>query len=368
MRSATRHRSIVPLLAASAAMTLAACGSDDDATDAAAAPVTTEAAETDSPEESSDPDAAPEATTAETTAANGGDRAEAVPAGGTVTIVDAQERSVDVPLDPETVVVMDWSAIRTLNDFGVEIDGAPEAVGTLPDDLTGIAESADVVGTLFEPDYEAISALEPDLIIVGSRSGTPEVVAEMERISPAVIDMTVHYENAEEQVPQFVERVEQLASIFGVEEEATERLDAIEDDIADTAADAEASGLETMFVQVSGGTVSAYGPGSRFGIVYDDFGFTPTAAPVDEEGSHGQEISQEFFVEYNPGAVFVLDRSKTIGEDASPALEVLSNGLVDTTDAAANDNIVEVDGFSWYIATYAPTSFEQMISDAQSVL
>ncbi|WP_420453567.1 siderophore ABC transporter substrate-binding protein [Ilumatobacter sp.] len=287
---------------------------------------------------------------------------------GTVTIDDAQGRAVEVPRAPETVVVMDWSTIRTLSDFDIEVDGAPQAVGSLPDDLASVSESASSAGTLFEPDYEAISALDPDLIIVGSRSGTPEVVAEMERITPAVIDMSVRYEDAQDQIPQFVERVEQLSTIFGFEDAASERLDAILAEIDETADAAEASDLSTMFVQVSGGTVSAYGPGSRFGIVFDDLGFTPTDAPVDDEGSHGQEISQEFFARYDPGAVFVLDRSKTIGEEATPAAEVLANGLVDTTEAATNDRIVEVDGFSWYIATYSPTSFEQIIADVRSVL
>src|SRR5690606_6723432 len=125
----------------------------------------------------------------------------------------------------------------------------------------------------FEPDYEAINALNPDLIIVGSRSGTPEVVAEMERIQPAVIDMSVRYENAEDQVPQLFERVEQLASIFGKEAEAETRLTKIRNDIDEINKEAGASKLSALFVQVSGGTVNAYGPGSRFGIVYDDFGF-----------------------------------------------------------------------------------------------
>jgi iron-siderophore transport system substrate-binding protein len=366
----TRHRLHLTASAATVlALTLAACGSDD--TGSADEAATTEPAATDSASdtESAPATEAPADDTASTEApSTDAPTTDAPAAGDTVSITDSQGRTVEVPRNPETVVVLDWSAIRTLTDFGVEVDGAPQAVGTLPDDLAPVAESAALAGTLFEPDYEAISAMEPDLIIVGSRSGTPEVVAEMERITPAVIDMSIRYENAEEQIPQFIERVEQLSTIFAFEDEASERLGAIEASISDTAEAAAASELSTMFVQVSGGTVGAYGPGSRYGIVFDDLGFAPTDAPVDDEGSHGQEISQEFFVQYNPGVVFVLDRSKTIGEEASPALEVLSNGLVDTTDAAENDRIVEVDGFSWYIATYAPSSFEQILADVQSVL
>jgi iron complex transport system substrate-binding protein len=121
-----------------------------------------------------------------------------------------------------------------------------------------------------------------------------------------------------------------------------------------------------MIVQVSDGTVSAYGPGSRFGTVYEDFGYTPTEAPVGDGGSHGEEISQEFFVEYDPDVLFVLDRAKAIGQDETPALDVLEDGLVGSTQAAQDDRIVEVDGFSWYLATSAPSSWQQMIDDVRA--
>jgi iron complex transport system substrate-binding protein len=123
-----------------------------------------------------------------------------------------------------------------------------------------------------------------------------------------------------------------------------------------------------MVVQVSDGTVSAYGPGSRFGTVYEDFGYKPTGAPLDDKGGHGEEISQEFFVQYNPGVLFVLDRAKVVGQKQAPALDVLNNGLVGTTDAAKDKKIVEIDGFSWYIATSAPSSWQQMIKDVQGSL
>jgi iron complex transport system substrate-binding protein len=358
-RTTTRARWSTAVFLVAGTIAGVACGGDDDDTaegGSVAAVTDLDTVAAGSPDTTEPVSTAPAATTGEATA------------GETVEIVDAQSRTVEVPVDPEVVVVMDWSVIRTLTDFDVEVDAAPLFQGGLPDDLAGIPDAAAPVGTLFEPDYEAISALQPDLIIVGSRSGTPEVVAEMERITPAVIDMSVRYENAEDQLPQFRARVEQLATIFAFEDDAATRLDAIEADMEQLRTDAQASGLTAMFVQVSGGTVSAYGPGSRFGIVYDAFGYTPTDAPIDSEGSHGQEISQEFFLQYDPGAVFVLDRSKAIGEDAAPALEVLDNGLVNETDAATNDRIVEVDGFSWYLATFAPSSFEQMIADARAGL
>lgn len=287
----------------------------------------------------------------------------------TVSITDAQGRTIDVPVNAEVVVATDWSVIRTLTDLGIEVDAVPTANSTLPDDIAHYADGdVPAIGTLQEPDYEAINELEPDLVIIGGRSGTPEVLAEMEKISPVVIDMSVRYEEPSGQLTVTEERVVQLGSLFGEEDQAQELMDDLNAQIEELGSQVTEAGETALFVQVSGGTASAYGPGSRFGIVYDAFGYADTGAPVDEEGSHGQEISQEFFTEYNPGVLLVLDRAAAIGSDEAPALEVLDNDLVNQTDAATNDKIQLVDGFSWYIAGSAPSSIQQMIDDVRATL
>ncbi|WP_153394916.1 siderophore ABC transporter substrate-binding protein [Ornithinicoccus halotolerans] len=290
-------------------------------------------------------------------------------AGETVTIVDAQDREVEVPVEPEVIVAMDWGVIRTLSDLGVEVDGVPGMAGALPADLAGYAEG-DVaqVGTVFEPDYEAIEAMNPDLVIVGSRSGTPEVVAEFENFAPAVVDLSVREESPDELFDLVEERVLQLGEIVDRTDEAQQLMGDLRVEVEAVRTEAEASGETAMVVQVSDGTVAAYGPNSRFGTVFKDFGYAATDAPVDGTGSHGEEVSQEFFVQYNPGVLFVLDRAKAIGEEQTPALDVLNNGLVGTTDAAANDTIVELDGFSWYLAPAAPSSWQQMVDDVRASL
>ncbi|MVA76202.1 ABC transporter substrate-binding protein [Auraticoccus sp. F435] len=282
----------------------------------------------------------------------------------TVSITDSQGRTVAVPKDPEVVVATDWSVVRTLNDLGVEVDAVPSSAGALPEDLARYAgDEVPKIGGVKELDYEAINALEPDVVLVGSRSGTPEIVAEMEKITPAVVDMSVRPETPEQTLPLTTERVVQLGSIFGLEAEAEQRMAEATAAVEEVAAKAEESGETAMFVQVSGGTASAYGPGSRFGTIYSDYGFVPTDAPVDDEGGHGQEISAEFFAEYDPDVVYVLDRAKAIGDDETPALDVLDNGLVNSTTAARNGKVLEVDGFAWYLANAAPSSIEQMTAD-----
>ena len=194
------------------------------------------------------------------------------------------------------------------------------------------------------------------------------MVEELTTITPAVVDLSARAETPAALVPAVEQRVTQIGQIFGVEEQAAAQMTEVRSAIADAKAEAEGADLSAMFVQVSGGKASAYGPTSRFGAIYSDFGFAETGAPVDEEGSHGEEIGAEFFARYNPGVIFVLDRGKAIGQAEQPALEVLQNDLVDRTDAAENDKLVEVDGFSWYLASAAPSSLRQMVADVARAL
>jgi len=289
----------------------------------------------------------------------------------TVSITDAQDRTVEVPTNPETVVATDWSVIRTLTGLGIEVDAVPTPNGSLPADLERYS-SDDVtkIGSLFELDYEKINELEPDLVIVGSRSGTPEVVAELTKITPNVIDMSARFDQAEDQVTETEERVVQLGTIFGKQAEATRQMTEVKDGIAAAKQKATQAQTKAMVVQVSGGKASAYGPSSRFGLVYaqSGFGFADTGAPIDDEGSHGEEVTSEFFTKYNPGTIFVLDRGKVVGEDGAPALQVLNNDLVKATDASKNNKLVEIEGFSWYLASAAPASLQQMVADVNSAL
>lgn len=326
-------------LAVAAALALTACGSDED-------------------DNSSSEDQASDVSRA--------DEVGSEVDGDTVTITDNQDREVEVPVNPETVVALDWSSIRALQDLGVQVDAVPEPAGSLPEDLA-VYEGDDIpkVGDVFEPDYEAIEAMDPDLVIVGSRSGTPEVVEEFEKFAPAVVDLTVAPDDIADTFATTEERVLQMGDIFDKRDQAQSTMDDLATQMQDLQDEITAAKETAMFVQVSDGTIGAYGPGSRFGTIYTDFGYQGTDAPLDEEGSHGEEISQEFFVEYNPQVLFVLDRAKAIGEDQAPALDVLDNELVKTVDASKNDRIVEVDGFSWYLAGNAPSSMQQMIDDVK---
>lgn len=285
----------------------------------------------------------------------------------TVEIVDAQKRTVKVPKNPKTIVTTDFSVLQTLADLDVDVAGVADPVA-LPDALSKYKDPKKSVGSLFEPNYEKIATMKPDLIIIGGRSGKNEILDEMLKITPNVIDMTARPKDSNKKFDEAFQRITDIAKIVGKEDAAEAKISTLKNDMAELQKKAKASGVSTTVVQVTGPKVSAYGPGSRFGYVYEQFGFKAIEAPVDEKGSHGQEVSQELFAKYNPGIIFYLDRGKTIGRKGTPAKEVLTNKFVAESDASKNDKLIEIDGFAWYIATNAPTSIEKMIKDAHKAL
>lgn len=326
----------------------AACGSDDAAS-------TTPALDDATAEEAADQAATEGAATATEDTAT---------AGGTVTI-EHYSGTDEVPVAPETVVVMDFGVLLSLDALGI----TPAAFGSLgtplPPEYDAIAGNPDFppIGTAFEPDYEAINALEPDLILVATRSSA--TYPDMSQIAPTV-DLT--FPEDVDFMTAFRTRHEQLGQIFGVEEQAAEQLDALDARIAELAARTGDAGT-ALVVLTSGTEVSAYGPGSRFGLVHDVLGFAPADDSLARDETHGEAISFEFILEAAPDVMFVIDRSAAIGEEGAQSAEaILDNELVAQTPAAQEGRIAYVDGADWYLAFNSLPGVNGMLDDVESVL
>lgn len=272
--------------------------------------------------------------------------------GGAEVSVTHAQGTTKVAANPRKVIVFDVGVLATLHELGVKVAGVP-AVENLPDALAEYAGDAyPKVGSLFEPDYEKVNELEPDLIIVAGRSSA--AYGELAKLAPTV-DLTV--DNAAF-LASFRQRTEALGAIFGKEAEVKRRLDAIDAAVAEVKAKAgDGAGL---IVLTTGGKISAYGPGSRFGLIHDALGVKP-AAPGLKAETHGEAVSAEFIAKTDPDLLYVVDRDSAIGENGQAARQVLDNALVNGTKAAKNGKIVYLDPFTWYIAPNALGSVENMV-------
>lgn len=294
-----------------------------------------------------------------TLSACGDDAADAEEAGGSagaaeVTVTHAQGETT-VPVDPETVVVFDLGSLATLDDLGVEVAGVPETAYPASLEQYGGDDYAKV-GSLFEPDYEAVNALEPDLIIVAGRSAA--VYPDLAEIAPT-IDLTVDNTDF---LASFQERTTALAEVFGEEDAVAERLAAI-DERAEQISEAAADAGEGLIVLTTAGEVSAYGPGTRFGgLIHDTLGVAAADTGLSQE-THGDAVSFEYIADTNPDLLYVVDRDAAIGESGEAAEQVLDNDLVAGTTAWQEDAVHYLDGTDWYLMPNALPAVERMLEE-----
>ncbi|MDX3924273.1 MAG: siderophore ABC transporter substrate-binding protein [Shinella sp.] len=259
---------------------------------------------------------------------------------------------------PAKVLTFDLAALDTLDALGIEVAGVP--TGNKPDYLSKYrSDDYAKIGTFFEPDYEAVNAAEADLIIVAGRS-SPKY-ADLAKIAPT-IDLTV---DADDYLSSAANNVLTLGRIFGKEAEAKALLDKLQSSTAALKATAEKSG-KGLLVLTTGGKMSAYGPGSRFGVLYSDYGVAPAAENL-KVGNHGQAISFEFILETNPDWLYVIDRDAAIGREGA-AREFLDNEIVHQTNAWKNGNVVYLDPVSWYLVGGGIRSMQQTVDQLQSAL
>ena len=260
-----------------------------------------------------------------------GSAAAEVPA-GSVKVQTAHGEAV-VPQNPERVAVYDLGAVDTLSKLGMKIGASVDAQRLAY--LDAPLKDAVKAGTLFEPNYEALNAYNPQVIIIGSRMAKDKVSDELAKLAPT-IDMTAQTDNMKESAKA---RIDAYGRIFGKQAEA----DALKAEIDKTFADAKAAAQgkgKGLVILVNAGKLSAFGPDSRLGgWIHRDIGVPPADEAI-KEGSHGQPVSFEYIKEKNPDWLFVLDRSAAIGEEGQAAREVLNNPLVAQSTAWKKGQVV----------------------------
>ncbi|NYT65279.1 siderophore ABC transporter substrate-binding protein [Alcaligenaceae bacterium] len=258
----------------------------------------------------------------------------------TLTIKHAQGET-QIQKQPQTVAVLGWSTLDTMAKLGIEAQGIPSSA-LVPPMLKQYADNRFVkVGTLFEPDYEALKNLNPDLIILGRRSAGQ--YNEVAKYGPT-LDLTP---NPSDMLGSVVRNTEILGQIFDRQSQAkelTEKLQSSAKELQVLSAD-KGTGLTLL---TSGGKMSAFGIGTRFGMIHDVFGITPAITDL-KVGRHGQAVSYEFLLEANPDWLFVMDRDAAIGRDGVAAQQMMNNELVKATTAGAKGQIVYLEPVSWYL-------------------
>lgn len=269
-----------------------------------------------------------------------------------------------VPLNPEKVVVFDFGVLDSLDKLGVEVTGVPQG-GNIPPYLAKFDDAKyENVGTLKEADFEKISGIEPDLIIISGRMS--ESYDELSKLGPTIflgVDNSRYMES-------YKENAEVLGQIFGKEEQVMKEVAQVEALINELNAKATESGKNALIILANEGNISAYGAGSRFGIIHDVIGITPVDENI-EVSTHGMSISFEYIAEKDPDYLFVVDRGAVVTSgsgDSTTSQQLIENELTANTKAYKEGNIVYLDPNYWYLSGGGLTSVAEMVKEIERAL
>jgi iron complex transport system substrate-binding protein len=271
------------------------------------------------------------------TACGGAGGEQSTPESGTRTVTHAMG-TTEITGTPERVVVLDTGELDIALALRVTPVGAvaADATGTLQSYLGDRTEGVEVVGTIQEPNLEAIAALQPDLILT-NKLRHEDIHAQLSGIAPTV--------QAERTGATWQENVALAA-------EALNRTAEAETVMADYRKAAQQAGerfgdpsqVAVSMVRFTGGTVRLYGEASFIGTVLADAGFArPPAQQVEET-----------FVEVSPEQIGQADGDLLLYGSFGDAgntdqLAVTGGPVWSTIPAVAQGRAHEVSDDLWYL-------------------
>ncbi|SDJ17727.1 ABC transporter substrate-binding protein [Salimicrobium halophilum] len=163
-----------------------------------------------------------------------------------VTIEDATgEKTIEGT--PEKVVVLEWTYAEYLQALDMQPAGVAdkEGFGNWVDTGIELGEEVEDVGTRQEPNLEAISRLDPDLI-VGVQFRHEGIQDQLEEIAPTVMFAPYSEESAQDQMAAMKSEFNTMGQILGKEDMVSERLDEMENHFASEQERLEEAGVQDI--------------------------------------------------------------------------------------------------------------------------
>ncbi|MEH3090187.1 MAG: iron-siderophore ABC transporter substrate-binding protein [Microbacterium arborescens] len=262
--------------------------------------------------------------------------------------VEHARGTTEVPESPQRVVTLEPLELDTAVAVGITPVGAAVA-----SNVAGIPAYLDVdgvtpVGTVPEPDLEAIAALKPDLIL-GTESRHSKLYEQLSAIAPTVFIAT--------QADPWRENAQLIGQALGREDEVAEQVAAVDDRCAEIAAEHSLDGQTAQVIRPRDETtLSLYGPVSFAGSLLECVGYTtPEHEWVDGLQA---DISPENILDARADAVFVT-ASDVADTTAIPA------AIAQNTDAFPAVNLVDT---STWVAGVGPRGAQSVLGDIERYL
>ncbi len=248
------------------------------------------------------------------------------------TDIETYRGVVDVAGTPQRIIAFPAGVVDTLDALGVKLVGMPAGIHLNYIDQNQASE----VGTLFTADLEAIHRLQPDFVVVGTRSAKQfESVSE---IAPTV-DLSLARGNTYQAA---IQRMNDLARLFdkveqakSIEHELTQLRDQVAASVSKTGS--------VMVVMVIGRSLNMLTAKTRIDWFQSELGMTLVGDDSKQLGELAP-ISFEYILAQNPDWLIVMDRDAAVGKPSSNVQQQMNNPLVNATAAARKGQIVYLDG------------------------
>jgi iron complex transport system substrate-binding protein len=195
--------------------------------------------------------------------------------------------ATEIPARPERVVVLDTGELDSALSLGVTPVGAV-TTAVSEDFLSYLAEGAEdveVVGTIAEPNLEAIAALRPDLIL-SNKVRHEDLYAQLSQLAPTVF--------AERVGAVWKDNFALAAEALGLEDEAATAVGEYERAAAALGkALGNPAGTTVSPLRFVAGTIRSYQPASFIGTVLADIGLRQVEVPTGEVPTFAELSAEE---------------------------------------------------------------------------
>jgi len=236
---------------------------------------------------------------------------------------------------PERVVVLDTGELDAMVELGITPVGAVDyGAAGLPAYLDGALDGVELVGSVTEPNLEAIAALRPDLIL-SSRLRHEELYGTLSGIAPTVF--------AERPGVSWRQNFALYAQAVGEEEAAADTVARYEERVRELNEALPEPRPAISVVRMLEDSVRYYQRANFLGTLFTDLGLPrPEAQNVDD---FGVDLGQESIPEYADGDVVLL--ALYGGEANAFATSTIEGPLWQAVPAVRDGRVLEVDDQTW---------------------
>ena len=259
-----------------------------------------------------------------------------------------KSETIDVPINPKRVAVMDYGALDTMKSLHLEDRVVAISKGQnnsfLPTNLKEFKDAKYLnLGNPGRPNYDNLAKAKPEVIFASFRQAHTATLDEMKKAAPnaKIIFVSPHYDD-------YIQSVKDNALIIGKifnKENAIKKMNAkLDNKLAETKKTI--NNDKVLFLNVDDKSIKAFGSSGRFG------GFLNKALGINhadkkmKANSSGAVISYEYLVRKNPDKIFVINRGKNAKSSRLP--EPLNNSVIKDVKAVKNNEITLFEANKWF--------------------